>query len=786
MIGKKQTKSLGLVILRYVLSIYTIITFFITIILLKNEYDTIQNRIVENMIMMEKNFYESFSQALWSMDRIGIKSLISGLVQGEGVSGLKFTLTDKSEFSTIGNIPKNNEKNNEKILKFKTNSKISGKGQMYEIHPQSAKFFDYFIENRFELWIRPHSDGEEKLVGFGSIYSTNQIIIEKVKHGFYIIIVSSVIKTIIIWVLFLIVISIVVSKPLTTLTRSIISIDPSKPISDDNLLNSISVRKDELGVLANTFQYMIGAIHDNIVLINDLNSNLEKKVELRTKELMQKNRDIEIILVNIKQGIFTFDESNLIHPHYAKYLESIFETQNIAGVNPIEFLFSKALISNNDLDQMKAIVNSCIGMDDFAFSVNKHLLLKKYSIQINPQTIKIIELDWNIIIDTERNIIEKIMVVVRDVSEIEKLEAEIQKSTKELSKIGQILAIGPEKFIQFYEKSTQFLKENKEFLSKQIQTDEIISILFRNLHTIKGNARTLALSDFVNHVHDVEQLHQNIRDKKSPWDFPLMEEKHNQIAKELQIYWELLTTKLKLHEIKGNGRSERDENNEKLVQLLMDKVNNLNFNTDDSLWAKALREIWEFKKDLGNEYLKKLLEDELISMEDLAVQLGKKKPHFHFDEKIKFDKNKSSFLKDVFVHLLRNSLDHGLENAQIRLANGKEEQGNVMIKTYIKDKDVFVHINDDGKGLNLQAIKSKSSVQLKSDEEYADLIFKSGMSTATQVTEISGRGVGLDAVRGFLEKKGGSIYISFLDKLQNKNFRPFEFVIRIPLDQLCS
>ncbi len=103
------------------------------------------------------------------------------------------------------------------------------------------------------------------------------------------------------------------------------------------------------------------------------------------------------------------------------------------------------------------------------------------------------------------------------------------------------------------------------------------------------------------------------------------------------------------------------------------------------------------------------------------------------------------------------------------------------------DGRLWIRLKDDGRGLAVGKIRQRALEQglitrgtKTSSEEVAQLIFRSGFSTAEQVTEVSGRGVGMDAVRGFLEKEGGSIAIKFLDDKEDADFRAIETVIALP------
>ncbi|MBM7608378.1 two-component system chemotaxis sensor kinase CheA [Lysinibacillus composti] len=123
---------------------------------------------------------------------------------------------------------------------------------------------------------------------------------------------------------------------------------------------------------------------------------------------------------------------------------------------------------------------------------------------------------------------------------------------------------------------------------------------------------------------------------------------------------------------------------------------------------------------------------------------------------------------DPLVHLIRNSLDHGIESPEVRAAKGKPEEGTVILRAYHSGNYVFIEIEDDGAGINRdkvlkkaidKGIVTKDAALRLSDKEINELILASGFSTADQISDISGRGVGLDVVKSTIESLGGSISI---------------------------
>jgi len=168
---------------------------------------------------------------------------------------------------------------------------------------------------------------------------------------------------------------------------------------------------------------------------------------------------------------------------------------------------------------------------------------------------------------------------------------------------------------------------------------------------------------------------------------------------------------------------------------------------------------------------------------DTSKKLSKDVDLILIGEETEVDKNIIDNLSDPLMHLIRNSVDHGIEPAAERLKKGKPEKGHVTLEAKNVGEDVMIIISDDGRGLDRSAIIKKATengIVSKAENEISDkeafsYIFMPGFSTNEEVTEFSGRGVGMDVVRKCVEKLGGSV---FVDSTADKGTT---FSIRIPL-----
>ena len=167
---------------------------------------------------------------------------------------------------------------------------------------------------------------------------------------------------------------------------------------------------------------------------------------------------------------------------------------------------------------------------------------------------------------------------------------------------------------------------------------------------------------------------------------------------------------------------------------------------------------------------------------DLSQRLGKNVELKMTGEQTELDKTVLEKIGDPLVHLVRNSIDHGIEKPEVRAAAGKPVAGTVHLDAYHKGGAITVEVTDDGGGLNRDRILAKARAnglvganEVLSDEAIADLIFVAGFSTAEQTTDVSGRGVGMDVVRRNISELGGSI------EVRTEPGKGSRFIITLPL-----
>ena len=233
----------------------------------------------------------------------------------------------------------------------------------------------------------------------------------------------------------------------------------------------------------------------------------------------------------------------------------------------------------------------------------------------------------------------------------------------------------------------------------------------------------------------------------------------------MNLVSELIITKTRMDDLsensKGENMSEAIEYLERITTNLHDAVMKVRMVPIERVFNRFPRMVRDLAKELNKEI------NLQMSGEDTEV-----------------DRTVIDEIGDPLIHLLRNSIDHGIELPSERLDHGKPEEGNVILKAYPDGNNVVVEVEDDGKGVDYEKVKNKAiqkgiisekeSENLTNDD-IVNLLFNAGFSTSDQISDISGRGVGLDVVKSKIESINGTIEVKSIP------YKGTKFIIRIPL-----
>lgn len=522
-------------------------------------------------------------------------------------------------------------------------------------------------------------------------------------------------------------------------------------------------------------------------------NDMIEKIEQSSLQLKQKTADIQAMLQNMQQGILTVVDRGVVHGEYSAYLEAIFESEDIAGREVMSLVFGETSLDADPRSQVEAAIHACVGEDAINFAFNEHLLVNEVARTMADGRVKTLDLSWSAITD-ETDTVMRLMLCVRDVTELRRLAAESTEQKRQLEMIGEILAVSQDKFHQFVESAKGFIHDNERIIGQHEHADEsALAELFRNMHTIKGNARTYGLRHLTSIVHEAEQRYDEMRrlGAGETWDREASIAELARVKQAVEHYVTISEVNLGRKGPAGSAHQAQSGRYIVVDRSHIDESLRLveSVGEDDLSGLVGMRDaVRRTLRLLDTESFAQALSGPIDSLPSLAGELGKRAPTVTIDDNgYRLRRHASGALRDVFTHLLRNSVDHGIESANERVAAGKREAGAIEVEVGVDAGALQITLSDDGRGLALARIRSiaveRGWIQPNEelgDEAVARLIFRAGFSTAKAVTEVSGRGVGMDAVKEMLEREHGRIELRFTDERRGADFRRFQTIVYLP------
>lgn len=489
---------------------------------------------------------------------------------------------------------------------------------------------------------------------------------------------------------------------------------------------------------------------------------LQKSLDL----LDARTQEMRGVFNLIKQGIFTLNAELNIKGDYSPALEDILGRKTLTGQNFIDIMRSHAKLNQEDLDRLYSVLAMGVGYDVILFDTQKNLLPKEFVYTLEGSE-KILEADWLPILASDGDTIDRYLVTLRDVTSVRALQMESDKARDSLKLIGEVIECGPQGFAQFVEGSAHALQKIQNACKGGVCDVKKVKDV---LHSMKGDARTRGLNTFSTVIHDVETSIAELLSNEEV-ENPEIQIRAilNRVPDALEQYRQ--TAYDKLH-MKSGG-------DDLMLKTVEAHLLTLTSHKRGETLSSALQEsALQLANNAGINCLARICSDMNRYLNKVKDKKGVLVNLFVTDAQDGiFSAEAYKVLETSFTHLLTNSLDHGL--------GGKA--GTIYFASEFANGRLKLRFSDSGKGLNLGRILSKAQ-ELKlvpagatpTDDEIAAFIFASEFSTAGEVTETSGRGVGMSAVRQGIVELGGSISIQWKAP-QINGFRTFEFVIDVPV-----
>lgn len=480
-------------------------------------------------------------------------------------------------------------------------------------------------------------------------------------------------------------------------------------------------------------------------------NELDRKVEERTYELNKTTVALKTILNNTEEGFLTFSESLIIDPEYSLQCETMFGKK-------ISNRSISAILGNEKQETVAFLdkVFTRILHEDKPYAIDMYISLLPETIAIGSKTL---QLNYKLI-DTDSEG-RKIMVILHDISEKLELQNEIENERNILKMVINVLN-SREDYLELIRDFRDFTMNGMEQIcNSQLETEDKIAEIFRMIHTFKGSFANFDTINAVTALHDFETI---LNDKRKSLlnytnnqlvDFFNDYDYNSWIEKDIDIIRELLGSDF--------------FSLEKKLSIDPDRIYELENKIAESELGEEGREFLIELKRLRYTSFTELLSYYKNYTSQLAQRMGKLiNPVIIEGEDIPVDRELYKSLIRSLTHLFRNSIYHGIENPEERARKGKSEYGQIKVEVNKKGERIELIIHDDGRGINLDAVcktalekgfVEKEQIEQMSESEKLNLILKDRLSTSKKVSDISGRGVGLSALKHELEKFQGEIEI---------------------------
>lgn len=485
---------------------------------------------------------------------------------------------------------------------------------------------------------------------------------------------------------------------------------------------------------------------------------LEKEAEisrLKNVELRKANEALHRLLHNANQGFLTLDANLYIEPYHS------IKCNELLGEELIEkSIFQVLSFQEDGMDTNEKIMRTITG--NLALGLYNPLRMEVL-LQMLPQQLaceeKILAIEYKIIESEDR---EKLMLILSDITEKVDLEERVKEERNILLMLVEVLT-NTNEFIRTINEFITFFEEEIPDFSKLSKDEKIIDLerIYRVVHTYKGTFLIYHMEDTTKHLEKLENKLQlcltdeeDIDDKINQVvtmmnpkeylqkDFGIIQEHVQEDLLEKEIIYTVSKEQLSMvYTMLGHASQEED------IQKVMKVIQHFRLRT---------------MKDLLVKYPKKVIA--------MAERYGKRIHEFRVegDKIYVFPEYYEKYI-DSLIHVFRNAVDHGIEASEDRIAEGKEEIGTISLSVKKKsEKTMIISIADDGAGIDTEKMRKKivamgivtpSIEKNLTEENVYEYIFADRITTRDEVGALSGRGIGMAAVKEETEKIGGKIEV---------------------------
>jgi two-component system chemotaxis sensor kinase CheA len=517
----------------------------------------------------------------------------------------------------------------------------------------------------------------------------------------------------------------------------------------ESILNSdedISSKKKDFEKLLKAYKRSYKQLN-KIIKISD---KQQEELKELSDSLNEKSHKVRALLDNADQGFLSFGNDFIIDEEYSKECSKLLGDE-LAGKDISDILYLDDEYKKSFFKE--ALLN--VSKEEDEMIKNAMLSLLPKEVIVNRRAIK---LDYKTLSN------DKFMVVLTNITKEKILEKKIKKEQEILKMIVTIVS-DPYQFYDLKDDFLKFAKNKKAHVNTNINFKANLHALYRDIHTFKGSFAQLRMQNCVKELHILETKLSDLNTSSTATNqtlFTLLDESDmiEWLDRDLSIIKEILG-------IDFFEKQHKLEVDDKFIFNIEDKITHL-MHTDNkhvNTYEEILTEITKARGTTLNQALSIYPK----ACQDIALSLGKSLNEFKIigGDDILTPIHFKPFIKSL-IHLFRNAIDHGIEEPESRLEALKSEYGNISCNIKNHSGSFEIIITDDGAGIDTEKLKQKvlsnniyTQLELSNmtQKEILELVFFDSLSTSDDITELSGRGIGMGTVKSELEKLSGEINI---------------------------
>jgi len=515
---------------------------------------------------------------------------------------------------------------------------------------------------------------------------------------------------------------------------------------------------------------------------------LEKEVALRTSELVEANatlnktnsdlaasrREVTDILENISQAILTIDENLCVGQEYSKYAERVFGRESLHGVEFAELLspVEEQSREHKELIEWLKLVFHSPTLD---WDMAKSMIQDEYKLDRHDGRVSELKIEFEPIREEQR--VKRLMVLVEDLTETRELQRAIDAKQQEmddsLDHLSELAQLDPELYEAIFEEAIEIVERSAASLVKLRDAEDpsaVIDQMFRDMHTLKGNAMSFGMVRVAAKAHWVEDAFSKLRESVGAITEELVvetEEKVRELGDLFERIQSMASRVLNQATPKDTG-AVRSLDRDMKIEVDVERLNALVAWAEENILGHTKsKELLTRVRSLALVPLSRLYGRFPKMIDDLAESLGKKINPIELEgADIALDAKVFNMIGNVLVHLLRNCMDHGIEAPEVRMTAGRSAYGTIRLRTFYEGDRLCMEVRDDGAGIDGEKLVRRAHEkglltpsETPTGQEALQIIFMPGFSTVEVITDTSGRGVGMDAVKSLLTELGGNIRI---------------------------